>query len=109
MLLQAIEGEVKFAIADLKPAAGVITFNLRSEHGPQDAITASRAWAISAALSGKVHDRHGAAQATKIGPERAFNMVALVSSCDVLDILGYVLVAVFERRLVHDHRFASGR
>ncbi len=32
-----------------------------------------------------------------------------VSSCDVLDLLGYVLVAVFLRRLVHDDRFASGR
>jgi hypothetical protein len=32
-----------------------------------------------------------------------------VSSCDVLDLLGYVLVAVFQRRLVHDDRFASGR
>ena len=32
-----------------------------------------------------------------------------VSSCDGLDLLGYVLVAVFQRRLVHDDRFASGR
>src|SRR5216684_4802565 len=32
-----------------------------------------------------------------------------VSSCDVLDPLGYVLVAVFQHRLVHDEHFASGR
>jgi len=31
------------------------------------------------------------------------------SGCDVLDLLGYILVAVFQRRLVFDHRFASGR
>ncbi len=31
------------------------------------------------------------------------------SSCDVLDLLGYILVAVFQRRLVLNHRFASGR
>ena len=32
-----------------------------------------------------------------------------VSRGDGLDLLGYVLVAVFQRRLVHDDRFASGR
>jgi hypothetical protein len=32
-----------------------------------------------------------------------------MSCCDVLDLLGYVLVAVFQRRLVHDDRFASER
>jgi hypothetical protein len=31
------------------------------------------------------------------------------SGCDVLDLLGYILVAVFQRRLVLNHRFASGR
>ena len=34
MLLQAIEGEIKFAVADLNPAAGAITFTLGPEHGP---------------------------------------------------------------------------
>jgi hypothetical protein len=29
MLLQAIEGEIKFAVADLNPAASAITFTLR--------------------------------------------------------------------------------
>jgi hypothetical protein len=42
MLLQAIEGEIKFAVADLKPAASAITFSLGPEHGPQDANTMSR-------------------------------------------------------------------
>src|SRR3977135_4187358 len=32
-----------------------------------------------------------------------------VSSCDVLDLLGYVLVAAFRRRLVHENRIRTLR
>jgi hypothetical protein len=36
----------------LKPAAGAITFTVGPEHGPQDANTMSRVWAIGTAVSG---------------------------------------------------------
>jgi hypothetical protein len=48
-----MRGEIKFAIADLKSAAGAITFNLRPEYGSQDANTTSHVWPISNAVSGK--------------------------------------------------------
>jgi hypothetical protein len=98
--------EVTFEIADLKLAASAITFNLRPDHAPQDANSTSRVWAISAAVSVTAPVT---AEATKIGPSAFLVWWRCVSSCDVLDLLGYILVAVFQRRLVLDHRFASGR
>lgn len=55
MLAQAIEGEVRCAIADSKPANSpmAIGFNLRPEYGPRDFNTTSHVWAISLAVSGK--------------------------------------------------------
>jgi protein-tyrosine phosphatase len=42
-----------------------------------------------------------------IGPNALLARWPCGSSCDVLDLFEYVLVAVFQRRLVHDYRFAS--
>jgi hypothetical protein len=55
LLLQAIEGEVRFVVADSKPSNSpvAIGFNLRPEYGPRDINSTSHVWAISLAVSGK--------------------------------------------------------
>jgi hypothetical protein len=106
---QAIENEINFAIADLKPPAGAITCILPLEHGTQDTNAGAR-WSIGDAVPGKatIVTAPVTAWATKIGSSAFLIGGRCVSECDVLDLLGYILVDVFQRCLVHDHRFASG-